>query len=105
MQRVLHNPFNNRFIDVGHEIIVNDGLKRLADGLTSDTSFLPPTFLSHHKGALTDSAPLASPVHPHDYSHDRPGSISRGEIEKHQPSDARSGLIASVGVRISRSQV
>ena len=44
MHRALHNPFLERLIDVGHEPIVNEKLRKLADGLMRGTSFLPPTW-------------------------------------------------------------
>ena len=43
MHRVLHNPFLDRLIDVGHEPIV-EGLRQLADGLLGGTAFLPPAW-------------------------------------------------------------
>ena len=42
MHRVLHNPFLERLIDVGHEPIANEGLARLAESLMRDTAYLPP---------------------------------------------------------------
>ena len=44
MHRALHNLFLERLIDVGHEPIVNEKLRKLADGLMRGTSFLPPTW-------------------------------------------------------------
>lgn len=44
MHRTLHNPFLDRLIDVGHEPIANEGLRKLADGLMRGTSFLPPNW-------------------------------------------------------------
>ena len=44
MHRVLHNPFLDRLIDIGHEPIANEGLRSLADGLMRGASFLPPNW-------------------------------------------------------------
>ena len=44
MHRVLHNPFLDRLIDVGHEPIVNEGLARLAEALMRGTAGLPPNW-------------------------------------------------------------
>jgi hypothetical protein len=44
VQRVLHNPFLDRLIDVGHEPIF-ESLQRLTESLMQDRAFLPPAWL------------------------------------------------------------
>ena len=51
MHRTLHNPFFERLIDVGHEPIVNEGLRRLANQLMDGASFLPPSWPAPHSHA------------------------------------------------------
>lgn len=44
LHKMLHNPFLDRIIDVAHEPIVNEGLRKLAEGILGDTSFMPPGY-------------------------------------------------------------
>ena len=42
LHKKLHNPFLASMLHVGHEPIVNGGLRQLADRLMEGTEFLPP---------------------------------------------------------------